>query len=640
MFAKKFVFNPLCLSVMLMTGSIAIAQANVIADKNARQNLNVLVNANGSDTININAPSASGISHNKYTQFDVSGKGMILNNSKESSLTSVAGVIAGNRNLNNSAAARVILNEVTSNRASNLQGNLEVAGQKAHVIIANPNGITCNGCDFINTSRNTLTTGRPVMQRDDLLGFDVKNGTITVSSKGMKDNFSAYTDLIARYIKVQGRVEANNLTLMSGVNEQISIEDNQVVAKGASLKGMSEVGIDVSNLGSMYANKITLIANNDGVGVRHAGNIQSQGDLFITSRGDISSQKGIIQAASNIDMDADGNITHTQGIITAQNLHIAANKIQNSGHIQASDTALLNANEIKNNDGIIQSLHDLNIQAESIANTQTGAVSRDDFSLNKGIISGGDMTITASNVKNSSQMLSMGGVTIAANSMDNKNGNIVANGDISLNINGELSAANSVIAAGNDVNIQAATLNNTEHNSLFWGFINTTTNKAGLISAENNINYHVKDTVDNYNNLLAKNSINITSGDNFNNHATVNGSNIAIQAKGIYNAGEIEASNKFEAEGSAHFTNAGKVTASHSVLISAPEVNNKGEINSASTKIYAPVFKNTGTMQGSFNVVSSLKPQEPQEPSVTPQPQEPAETTRPEDPALNPISAK
>lgn len=91
MFAKKFVFNPLCLSVMLMTGSIAIAQANVIADKSARQNLNVLVNANGSDTININAPSANGISHNKYTQFDVSGKGMILNNSKENSLTSVAG---------------------------------------------------------------------------------------------------------------------------------------------------------------------------------------------------------------------------------------------------------------------------------------------------------------------------------------------------------------------------------------------------------------------------------------------------------------------------------------------------------------------------------------------------------------------
>ena len=630
MFVKNFMFNPLCLSIMLMTGSIVTAQASVMEDKGARQNLNVLVNANGSNTININAPSANGISHNKYTQFDVSGKGMILNNSRDSSLTSVAGVIAGNRNLNNSAAARIILNEVTSKRASNLQGNLEVAGEKAHVIIANPNGITCNGCDFINTSRNTLTTGRPVMQHDDLMGFDVKNGTITVSDQGMKDNFSAYTDLIARYIKVQGRIEANHLSLMSGGNQQVSIEDNKVIAKGESMKGRSEVGIDVSHLGSMYAKKITLIANNDGVGVRHEGNIESQGDLFISSVGHISSQKGVMQAANKIDISADGDITQKQGIITANNVVIAANKIHNTGVIKASTAALVKAKEVKNNNGFIQSLQDLNIEAESIENTQTAAVSRDDFFLNKGIISVGDTTITANSVKNSSQILSNGNVVIAADNMDNKSGNIVANNDITLDINSTLSTANSVISAGNDVNIHAATVNNTEHSSFFWGFINTTTNKAGLIRAENDINYSVDNSVNNYNNLLAKNSVTITGGKSFNNYASVSGNNIAIESEGIYNAGQINASDNIEATGSALFTNAGTLIATRSVLISAPEVNNQGDINSADSRIYTPVFTNTGTMQGNFNIISSLKPQASERPSIIPHPAGPSAYSQPE----------
>jgi filamentous hemagglutinin family protein len=56
--------------------------------------------------------------------------------------------------------AKVILNEVNSRDPSNLNGMIEVAGKKAQVVIANPAGITCNGCGFINANRATLTTGQ------------------------------------------------------------------------------------------------------------------------------------------------------------------------------------------------------------------------------------------------------------------------------------------------------------------------------------------------------------------------------------------------------------------------------------------------------------------------------------------------
>ena len=54
--------------------------------------------------------------------------------------------------------ACIILAQVSETN-SLLFGTLEVVGAEAVVIIANPNGITCNGCGFINASRVDLVTG-------------------------------------------------------------------------------------------------------------------------------------------------------------------------------------------------------------------------------------------------------------------------------------------------------------------------------------------------------------------------------------------------------------------------------------------------------------------------------------------------
>jgi len=633
MFAKNFMFNPLCLSIMLMTGSVATTQAAVTADSGVRQNLNTLTNANGSDLVNINAPSASGISHNKYSRFDVGSKGLILNNSKDSSVTSVTGIIAGNRNLTTSGSARVILNEVTSNRSSKLEGNLEVAGQRAHVIIANPNGITCNGCDFINTSRNTLTTGKPIMQGDQLTGFNVQKGTITVSGRGMKDNFSEYTDMIARYVNITAPVEANNLTVMGGLNSQVSIENDAVVTKGTSAKNSAGVGIDVSNLGGMYANKITLIANHDGVGVRNAGIISSQSDITIDSRGHISNEGGIIAAANLLDLNAGGDVTNSGQIIatvmnteannistTGQiNTAIASFKAQNKftneqGTVHANNYLYVSAKDVKNTDGTLWSKGDLDIEATTVSHTQTAALVHDTVAANKNIYAAGNMNIKASSVTNNAQLYG-GNITVEADSFNNKSSNILATGTVSVNVKDTLSMADAYVQANQDVNITAGSISNKETNSFLWGLLNFNNNKVGYIKAGHDITYDVKNTTENYNHIQSKNVVNIKNGGVFNNYASVSGVKVDMQANGIYNASVISATDSLNAESATFFKNDKTLTGAKSILISAPEFINAGDITSANTLIYTPKHTNTGTINGNFKIIGTLKPQEPEVPT-------------------------
>ncbi|MDG6310931.1 filamentous hemagglutinin N-terminal domain-containing protein, partial [Glaesserella parasuis] len=132
------------------------------ADKSAPKNQQpiVLQTANGLPQVNIQTPNDKGLSHNKYSKFDVDTKGAILNNSRMNVQTQQGGWVQGNPYLAR-GEAKVILNEVNSSDPSILKGYVEVAGKKADVIIANPSGLHCEGCGIINSDRATFTTGKP-----------------------------------------------------------------------------------------------------------------------------------------------------------------------------------------------------------------------------------------------------------------------------------------------------------------------------------------------------------------------------------------------------------------------------------------------------------------------------------------------
>lgn len=157
---------------------------------------------NGVPVVNIATPNGAGLSHNKFTDFDVGQNGLILNNATgKTQSTQLSGIIIGNPNLKNGAAS-TILNEVTSNNPTQLRGYTEVAGQAAHMIVAAPGGITCAGCGFINTPHATFTTGKPILNGERLQGYDVNGGEIAIEGAGLNASNVDRFELITRSAKL------------------------------------------------------------------------------------------------------------------------------------------------------------------------------------------------------------------------------------------------------------------------------------------------------------------------------------------------------------------------------------------------------------------------------------------------------
>ncbi|NUF50729.1 two-partner secretion domain-containing protein, partial [Gilliamella sp. ESL0250] len=253
--------RPITFLISISLGFVSISSpvygSNIVADKHAHKHQQPLVTsaANGTTQVNIQTPNRKGVSHNKYQQFDVSKQGVILNNSSKISQTQIGGYVQGNELLNASGSAKIILNEVNSRNPSQLNGVVEVAGQKAQVVIANPSGITCNGCGFINASRGTLTTGKPLIENGDLLGYQVEQGHIAVTGKGLDSSGQRYTDLIARTVSINSSVWAKDLNVVTGRNK-VSRDGQHITALSGQTDDKPEVSIDVSALGGMYAGKI------------------------------------------------------------------------------------------------------------------------------------------------------------------------------------------------------------------------------------------------------------------------------------------------------------------------------------------------------------------------------------------------
>lgn len=153
--------------------------------------------ANGIPLVNISAPTAGGVSRNDYERFNIPTKGAILNNSYTLSKTELAGYVQGNANMAQ-GSAKIIVNQVTSGNPTTMNGFLEVAGHKADVIIANPNGITVNGGGFINTARAILTTGKPEYDnKERLKDFRIDNdATILITGNGLNGKKQTHWNFI------------------------------------------------------------------------------------------------------------------------------------------------------------------------------------------------------------------------------------------------------------------------------------------------------------------------------------------------------------------------------------------------------------------------------------------------------------
>ncbi|WP_434634720.1 hemagglutinin repeat-containing protein [Chromobacterium sp. CV08] len=314
---KAFSLRLSVLLIGLGLGASALA-ADIVADPHAPagKQPGVIQSANGLPVVQIAAPTAAGVSHNQYQQFNVGPGGALLNNSPVNVNTQLAGYISGNANLKN-GSARIILNEVTQANPSQLRGYLEVAGQRAQVVIANPWGITCSGCGFINTPQVTLTTGVPQLNAQGALsGYQVAGGRVSIDGAGLNAGNVDSFAIISRAVSVNADLYAQKLDLVLGRN-QVDAATLAAQPLPASAGDAPAFALDVAQLGGMYANAIKLVGTEKGVGVNQAGTMAAQaGDLQLSSAGDLI-LRGKTHSQQNLLLQADGQLQH-DGVTRAE----------------------------------------------------------------------------------------------------------------------------------------------------------------------------------------------------------------------------------------------------------------------------------------------------------------------------------
>ncbi len=491
--ARKALLSIISLNLALSPLFSQMAHAQIVADPTApgTQRPTVLAAPNGVPVVNIQTPSAAGVSRNTYTQFDVNQPGAILNNSRSNVQSRQGGWIQGNPWLAR-GEARIILNEVNSANPSQIKGYVEIAGQRAEIVVANPAGINVDGGGFINASRAVLTTGTPQMGAGGSLdGYRVDRGTITINGKGLDASLVDYTGILARAAQVNAGIWTKELGVVVGNNTVTAAAGqnggSDVQSSHAPVTAAPQFALDVSQLGGMYAGKISLVGTEAGVGVRNAGaigasagQVQLSADGMLTNSGTISgsaagqaveidtkgrglNNSGTIASQGDVKMVNNGATRNSGAINAARELQVRATELDNSQGALTAARLDIAANSLRNTNGAISQtgLQDLRIEAQTLSNTnangKTGTMGATPLTASGG--GAGSGNTAPADTSTSSPSTSSGGSTstsvvtvpemlttgvIAAGQIENAGGSIVANGATDLTTSHSLSNSGSI----------------------------------------------------------------------------------------------------------------------------------------------------------------------------------------------------
>ncbi|MBB3260965.1 filamentous hemagglutinin [Paraburkholderia bannensis] len=445
------------------------ASAQITIDTGAAARATLGASGNGTQLVNIVAPNAAGVSNNRFTQYNVGANGVILNNATQNVQTQTGGAVLANAALGG-RNANLVLMQVTGGQASQLLGTTEVAGRGANVVLANPAGITCSGCGFLNAPRVTLATGTPMLNADGSLGvIDVRQGAIAVQGKGLNASSSA-VDLIARAITVNAEVRGKSIDAIAGANRVDYASNAAAAQQGAGAK--PQVAIDVQSLGSMYGDgAVRLVGTEAGVGVRDNGALTSlTGNLSIASNGDVSiGAPARLNAGSGVDIR--GVNVRNDGAIAAQAVGmVGQSSLTQTGTLAATRDATLSGEQLTLSGGSIKGAA-VALQGGNISNQGATVSAVQQLSVNGARVnnagtlsSGGAVSIGAADTFTNAKgvVLAQNTVQFNGGTLDNSNGRIdVAQGDVSAQAQ-RIVNANGTLRGANALRLDAQNLDNTK----------------------------------------------------------------------------------------------------------------------------------------------------------------------------------
>lgn len=572
--------------------------AQIVADPSApgRQQPTVLNSANGTPMVNIQTPSAAGVSRNTYQQFDIGQRGAILNNSRTDVQTQIGGWVQGNPWLAN-GGARVIVNEVNSAAQSRLMGPLEVAGQRADVIIANPSGLVVDGLSFINAAGVTLTTGRPLYGANGSVdGFNVQSGLISIQGNGLDATQADYANILARAMAINAGVWAQDLRVVTGVNQIAtdgSVQQSNASAAGTDPALKPQFALDVAQLGGMYAGKIFMVGTEAGLGVRNAGLLQassgtltlnnegwlsnsgtiqsSNSDVAVNTRGSVE-QTGVIYGGGNVQLNSQASQTHSGTVAALGDVSIQATGA--GSQIQARDTTAWASG--MQTDGQLTRDSDLSVHADAQLQTSGQALATKNLKMQ-----GASLDLSSS--RQQAQTLQLQATT---GDLQAKGSQLLATGQMNLQT-GQSLATDAARVQAAVLGIQASSLSNVGGQLIQNGSSDQTIalqggldNRAGLIqTAAGNLN-------------IAAQSIDNTAGQLL--HAGSGAFNLSSQGQLLNdsqnsNQAAVADGARIVSNGSLHaqaqaLSNSGSVHAAQALETHASTLNNSGVMYSAGTQ--------------------------------------------------------
>ncbi|WP_235399591.1 filamentous hemagglutinin N-terminal domain-containing protein [Pseudomonas ogarae] len=531
---------------------------------------------NGVPIVNIAKPNGNGLSHNQFKDYNVGSNGVILNNAtSRTQSTQLGGIILGNPNLNGTAA-KVILNEVNGGNPSQLRGYTEVAGQSAHVIVANPYGITCNGCGFINTPKATLTTGKPIIENGQVGRYQVDQGSVAIEGAGLNANNVDRFEIITRSAKINAEIQAKNLTIVAGRND-VNANTLDATARADDGSTKPQLAIDSSALGGMYAGAIKLVGTEAGVGVKLDGKlIASGGDIQLDANGRLSlaetsasgainvkaaslDARSAVYAGTTLNAQTQGNLSNQQTLAARDSITLnAGGQLSNNGIIEAGVNAdntrngtgdvSLTAQNLSNNGKNIIASRNLTANVTQTLNNQGGTLSAGQTATvkagtldnqNKGrvlsrntldvtadklinaqglISSNGNLTANVGQLNNSSgELNSLSNVTLRIASLDNVAGLVAAGQMLDINASGQVNNRSGRLSASKSVKLTAASVDNTAGRLLSDGALTASIsaqllNQAGLLSSAGLLTLNATSLDNRQGSLYAQQGLNLNLG--------------------------------------------------------------------------------------------------------------------------------